>query len=78
MADPITEPPERLTPINYAVDDYELEVMIELMRASGLSTMAAVMDLALYRLAGWYEIPLLPQTFDLAHRARRLREARHP
>lgn len=76
MADPITDPPERLTPISYAVDDYELEVIIELMRDSSLATPASVIDLALYKLAQWYGIPIPTDAFDLARRLHRHRRTR--
>lgn len=71
MADPLLEDPTRLTPLSYAVDDEELEIMIALIQATGCGTMAAVMDVALWKLAQWYGIPTPPGVFDLGKRARR-------
>lgn len=71
MADPIVEDPTRLTPLSYAVDDHELEIMIALIQSTGCGTMAAVMDCALWKLAEWYGIPMSPDAFDLGKRARR-------
>lgn len=74
MADPHYELREALTAINYAVDAHELEVLLALMNpegGTGLSTPAAVLDLALWKLAEWYGIPVNPDAFDLGRRNQR-------
>lgn len=73
MADPVTDRTGRLTLLPYGVDDHELDILIELMagHCTGLSSPQSVIDLALWKLAQWYDIPMHADAFDLGRRAQR-------
>lgn len=74
MADPHYELHEHLTPVNYGLNNEETEILIALLQATGLNTASAVLDLALWKLAAWYDIPMPKDAFDLGRRCQRDRQ----
>lgn len=69
MADPITDPrPGRLTPLSYAVDDAELDIVIAIMQRGGFSTPAAVMDCALWKLGLHFDVGMPRGAFELGRK----------
>jgi hypothetical protein len=67
----------RTTAIDWEVTDSELEIMIAILGASRTNSFRQLLDLAVWKLADWYDLPVGPDDFDQGKHARRDVNRRH-